>query len=264
MMIRRLLPLAVLSTALLMPQLAAKPPRAKAAHSKVLAAAPVPYANLLADPLRSDDMRKLDEGRMPAAVLGFAGVKPGQSVLDFMAGGGYYSLLLARAVGSKGAVYAANPAGENDDKAWAPFASKIPQLHVMVMPISAMQFAPRSLDIIFTNLNYHDLYWESEKYKFPRLDVPVVLAGWFMSLKPGGHVVIVDHAGNPGGDPRVVADTLHRIDVARVKADMTAAGFVLEAESAVLHRSDDDRTKLVFDPSVRGKTDRFMLKFRRP
>ena len=246
---RRLIPLALLSAALLAAPLLAKP---------------ADYTPMLADPLRSDDMRKLDEGRLPAQVLDFAGVKKGQTVLDFFAGSGYYSLLLARAVGPKGAVYATNIAGENDDKAWAPFVGKIPQLHVMVMPIPAMQFGPRSLDLIFTNLNYHDLYWESDKYKFPRVDVAPVLAGWFTAVKPGGHVVIIDHAANPGGDPREVTERLHRIDPQRVKADMLAAGFVLEAESTVLRRSEDDHSKLVFDPAVRGKTDRFMLKFRRP
>ncbi len=246
---RRLIPLALLSAALLAAPLLAKP---------------ADYTPMLADPLRSDDMRKLDEGRLPAQVLDFAGVKKGQTVLDFFAGSGYYSLLLARAVGPKGAVYATNIAGENDDKAWAPFVGKIPQLHVMVMPIPAMQFGPRSLDLIFTNLNYHDLYWESDKYKFPRVDVAPVLAGWFTAVKPGGHVVIIDHAANPGGDPREVTERLHRIDPQRVKADMLAAGFVLEAESTVLRRSEDDHSKLVFDPAVRGKTDRFMLKFPRP
>lgn len=245
----RLISLALLGAALLAPPLLAKP---------------ADYTPILADPLRSDAMRKLDEGRLPAQVLDFAGVKKGQTVLDFFAGSGYYSLLLARAVGPKGAVYATNVAGENDDKAWAPFAGKIPQLHVMVMPIPAMQFAPRSLDLIFTNLNYHDLYWESDKYKFPRVDVAPVLAGWFTAVKPGGHVVIIDHAANPGGDPRDVTERLHRIDPERVKADMLAAGFVLEAESTVLRRSEDDHSKLVFDPAVRGKTDRFMMKFRRP
>ncbi len=257
MLNRRLIPLALLSAAALAAPLIAKP-------HKTMMAAPVDYAAMLADPLRSDDMRKLDEGRMPAQILEFAGVKPGQTVLDFFAGGGYYSLLLARAVGPKGAVYATNVAGENDDKAWAPFASKVPQLHVMVSSIPAMQFAPRSLDLIFTNLNYHDLYWESEKYKFARVEVPPVLAGWFMAVKPGGHVVIIDHAAAPGGDPREVTNRLHRIDPERVKADMIAAGFVLEGESNLLRRSEDDHSKLVFDPAVRGKTDRFVLKFRRP
>ena len=253
---RRLIPLALLGAAMLGSPLLARP--------AVTAAKPLPSAAWLADPLRSADMRKLDEGRLPAQVLAFAGVKPGQAVLDFMAGGGYYSLLLARAVGPKGMVFAANTAGENDAKAWEPFAGKIPQLHVMVMEIPAMQFAPRSLDLIFTNLNYHDLYWESEKYHFARVEVPKVLAGWFTAVKPGGHVVIIDHAGPAGGDPREVADRLHRIDPERVKADMATAGFVFEAESSVLRRSEDDHSKQVFDAAVRGKTDRFMLKFRRP
>ena len=252
----RLIPLTLLGAVALAAPLLAKP----AMH----AAKPAPTASWLADPLRSEDMRKLDEGRKPADVLAFAGVKPGQTVLDFFAGSGYYSILLARAVGPKGMVFAANPPGENDPKAWEPLAGKVPQLHVMVAEVAQMQFAPRSLDLIFTNLNYHDLYWESEKYHFPRVDVPKVLAAWFTQVKPGGHVVIIDHAANPGGDPREVADKLHRIDAERVKADMAAAGFVLEGESAVLRRSEDDRTKLVFDPAVRGKTDRFMLKFRRP
>ena len=253
---RRFLPLALLGAAVLAAPLLAKP--------AVTAAKPLPYAAWLADPLRSDDMRKLDEGRMPAQVLAFAGVKPGQTVLDFFAGSGYYSLLLARAVGPKGMVFAANPPGENDPKAWVPFAGTVPQLHVMVAEVAQMQYAPRSLDLIFTNLNYHDLYWESEKYHFPRVDVPKALRAWFTELKPGGHVVIIDHAADPGGDPREVADKLHRIDPERVKADMAAAGFVFEGESRVLRRSEDDHSKLVFDPSVRGKTDRFMLKFRRP
>ena len=253
---RRLIPLALLGAAVLAAPLLAKP--------AVTAPKPARAATWLADPLRSADMRKLDEGRMPTEVLAFAGVRPGQTVLDFIAGSGYYSLLLARAVGPKGMVFAANPTGENDAKAWEPFAGKVPQLHVIVAEIPQMQFAPRSLDLIFTNLNYHDLYWESEKYHFPRVDVPRALAAWFIQLKPGGHVVIIDHAGPAGGEPREVADRLHRIDPERVKADMAAAGFVLEAESQLLRRSEDDHSKLVFDPAVRGKTDRFILKFRRP
>ena len=253
---RRLIPFALLSAAALAAPLLAKP--------AISLPKPAPYAAWLADPLRTDDMRKLDEGRMPAAVLAFAGVKPGQTVLDFFAGSGYYSLLLARAVGPKGQVFAANPPGENDPKAWEPLAGKVPQLHVMVAEIPQMQYAPRSLDLIFTNLNYHDLYWESEKYHFPRVEVPRVLASWFTQVKPGGHVVIIDHAADPGGDPREVTDKLHRIDPERVKTDMAAAGFVFESESNVLRRSEDDHSKLVFDPAVRGKTDRFMLKFRRP
>jgi predicted methyltransferase len=76
-------------------------------------------------------------------------------------------------------------------------------------------------------------------------------------------VVIVDPAG-PAGDPRAIAGTLHRIDPERVKADMAAAGFLLVAESSLLRRSEETHDKNVFDPAIRGKTDRFILKFRRP
>ena len=93
--------------------------------------------------------------------------------------------------------------------------------------------------------------------------VPGVLRGWFAAVKSGGHVIVIDHAGNPG-DPRTTADAYHRIDPAQVIADMTAAGFVLEEQSNLLQRSEDAHDKLVFDPTVRGKTDRFVLKFRHP
>ena len=122
---------------------------------------------------------------------------------------------------------------------------------------------PHSLDVLFSHLNYHDLYWASTKYGFAKLDVPAVLSGWFGSVKPGGHVVIIDHAG-PAGDVRAIVDKVHRIDPERVKADMAAAGFVFESESNLLHRSDDTYDKNVFDPAVRGKTDRFVMKFKRP
>lgn len=148
-------------------------------------------------------------------------------------------------------------------KGWEPVLASHNNVRVLVAPVAGLQLAPGSADLLFTNLNYHDLYWESAKYKFPRVDVPVVLAGWFRAVRPGGHVVIVDHAG-PAGDTRKIADDLHRIAPERVKADMIAAGFVLEAESDVLHRSEDDHSKNVFDATVRGKTDRFVLKFRRP
>jgi len=126
-----------------------------------------------------------------------------------------------------------------------------------------MQLAPASIDSVFAHLVYHDLYWESDKYKFARVEPAAVAAAWFAALKPGGTVVIVDHAG-PAGDTRALVEKLHRIDPATVKADMAAAGFELAGESAVLHRSDDDHSANVFDPKVRGKTDRFMLKFRKP
>lgn len=228
-----------------------------------LAAAPKDYAGAIADARRTEANRKLDEGRMPAQVLDFAGYKQGDVVVDFMAGGGYYTELLSRVVGPRGRVYALEPDVFYEAKVWQPLTKSHANVASLVAPVAAMQLAPGSIDGVFAHLVYHDLYWESEKYKFARVDPAPIVAGWFAALKPGGTLVIIDHVG-PDGDPRAVVEKMHRIDPARVKADMAAAGFELVGESNVLHRSDDPHTAGVFDPSVRGKTDRFMLKFRKP
>lgn len=222
-----------------------------------------PAAAAVADPARSAANRALDEGRMPAQMLAFAGFAPGQVVADYGAGGGYYSELIARVVGPKGRVLALNQPAYYKAESWDALRKAHPNVVPVVAPAQGLVLAPRSVDAIFSHLVYHDLYFVSKKTPQPPLDVPAVLKGWFAAVKPGGHVIVIDHAG-PAGDPREVADRLHRIDPERVKADMAAAGFVLEAESALLHRSEDDRTKGVFAPEIRGKTDRFALKFRRP
>lgn len=237
---------------------------ASAHHSRTHRAAALPdYAAAVGSPRRSGEHIKLDAGRMPVAVLTFAGIRRGETVADFFAGGGYYSEILAEAVGPRGVVYALNPSAEHDPKAWDAIRAQHPNVRTIVAPLDAAVLPPHSIDTLFTHLNYHDLYWQSDKYHMPRVEVPTVLARWFAAVRPGGQVIIVDHAG-PAGDPRAVADRLHRIDPERVKADMAAAGFRFVAASSVLQRSDDDHEKLVFDPSVRGKTDRFVLKFRRP
>lgn len=219
-------------------------------------------AATLADPNRSAADRALDAGRMPAEVLAFADIKEGAVVADFMAGGGYYSQLLAEQVGPHGRVYAINPRGFHNANDWAPITAKYSNIRVMPVAPQNMLIAPGSVDVVFAHLVFHDLYWESEKFKFPRLDPDFVLANWFAGVKPGGSVIIVDHVG-PKGDPRGVTAKFHRINPAITIAAMERAGFVLESQSDLLRRSNDDGTKNVFDPEIRGKTDRFMFKFRK-
>jgi predicted methyltransferase len=84
------------------------------------------------------------------------------------------------------------------------------------------------------------------------------------ALKPGGAVVVQDHVAMPGGDPAVVVDKLHRIDPALVKRDFEQAGFVFDGSSDVLAHPDDDHTRLVFEESIRGRTDQFVYRFRKP
>lgn len=234
-----------------------------------LAAAPAAYAKpadfaaVVADSKRSADNRKQDEGRKPAAMLDFAQVKKGQVIADFMAGGGYYTELLARAVGAKGSVLPMNPPGFHDPKKWTPLLAAHANVAPLVRPVHEMTLAPRSVDMIFTHLVFHDLYWESEQYKFKRLDVDAVLKQWYAALRPGGTVIIIDHVG-PAGDTRATVEKLHRIDPADARAAMARAGFVLDGESDALRMPGDDVTVNVFDPKIRGKTDRFVMRFRKP
>ena len=180
-----------------------------------------------------------------------------------MAGGGYYSALLADLVGKKGAVYAINPTRFYNAQEWAQRVAAHGNIRNMAVDPRAMLLAPGSVDMILTHLNFHDLYWESERFGFPRLDVEGVLANWFAAVKPGDHVIVIDHVG-PTGDAREVTEAVHRIAPENVVAVMAQAGFVLEAQSDVLQRSNDDLSKNVFEESVRGKTDRFMMKFQKP
>ncbi|MFD2430274.1 hypothetical protein ACFSUK_23580 [Sphingobium scionense] len=120
-----------------------------------------------------------------------------------------------------------------------------------------------SFDFTIINLSYHDLYWQSDKFGIPRTDPDAFVKTLYAATKPGGIVGIIDHAG-PVGDTRAVVDKLHRIDPAVVKADFLRAGFVLEAQSPLLANPADDHSKLVFDPAIRGKTDRFLYRFRKP
>ena len=224
----------------------------------------VPTAtNIVASPSRSAEDRAMDEGRMPAEVLAFTGIKRGDTVADFMAGGGYYTALLADMVGPKGTVYAINPGSFHRADVWEKRLAADRNIRTMVSDARAMQLAPDSVDAIFAHLVFHDLYFESERFKFPRLDVDFMVANWFAAVKPGGTVTIVDHVG-PAGDTREIVSKVHRIDPQIVIRDMTKAGFKLVDQSDMLRRSDDDIDKSVFDESVRGKTDRFVMKFQKP
>ena len=119
-------------------------------------------------------------------------------------------------------------------------------------------------DFLIMNLDYHDVYWENAERKIVRMDPDAWLKRLFDAMKPGAVVGIIDHAANPGGDTREVVEKLHRIDPAVVKADFTRAGFVLEESSDILRNPADDHSLLVFDEKIRGKTDRFMYRFRKP
>jgi predicted methyltransferase len=196
-------------------------------------------------------------------VIGFIGLKPGSRVADIIAG--RFVRAESQAVGPKGKVYAVMPAevikahpeveGLLKSTAAQPAYSNV---EVLTPPINAMDL-PKGLDAVFIRQNYHDLY---DKFMGPA-DVPAFDKAVYAALKPGGVFVILDHAAAPGA-PDNVTETLHRIDEARVKADLAKAGFKLDAESKILANPADDHTKMVFNPAIRGKTDQFLLRFKKP
>lgn len=233
-----------------------------------LAQTPADYAAAVAAPGRAADQIALDASRRPAEVLAFLGLKKGMTAADIMAGGGYYSEIMARVVGPTGKVLAYEPKqfADGDEKgkaAWAALTGRASNLSLTTYPFESFAAPAASLDFTLLHLVYHDLYWESEKYKIPRADPAAFVRALYAATKPGGIVGVVDHVG-PAGDTRVTVDKFHRIDPATVKADFLAAGFVLEAESPLLRTPGDDLTKGVFDPAVRGKTDRVVYRFRKP
>ena len=231
-------------------------------------AAPIPanIAAAVADSGRPDADKQRDANRKPAEMLVFAGVKPGAQIAELIPGGGYFTRLFSKAVGGSGHVFAVVPAPLPDAPADVPdFAARVKAIaadpnyanvSVVVEPFSQLG-VPAPVDLVWTSDNYHDLH------NFPGLDVGVLNKMVFDDLKPGGIYLILDHSAAAGSGTRDTK-TLHRIDPEAVKAEVLAAGFVFVGSSDLLRQSDDPRTAKVFDPVVRGRTDQFILKFRKP
>ena len=234
------------------------------AATPIAIAKPAPIAAAVAAKDRPAEAVALDVSRKPAQVLSFMGLKPGMKAFDLLTGTGYYAEIMGRAVGPKGSVVAYSPANYNPKPIKAAFATLTPRVpNVRLVNSPADAFVPNSYDFAMIHLNYHDFYFESEKFNIPRTDPDVVLKTLFATMKSGGIVAVVDHVG-PAGDTRAIVDKVHRIDPETVKADFKRAGFVLEAQSDLLRMPGDDHSKNVFDPAIRGKTDRFAFRFRKP
>jgi predicted methyltransferase len=230
--------------------------------------APIPaaIAAAVADAGRPAADRERDASRKPAEVLAFAGVKPGDRVGDYAAGNGYFTRLFAAAVGPSGHVYATVPAslfqypnivkGIAEIEAYAKDYS-----NVSVTAASALDSAryPEKLDLVWISQNYHDL---KDPFMGP-VDMAKFNKAVFDALKPGGVYIVLDHVAAKGS-PADVTDTLHRIEPSTVRREVEAAGFKFAGESTVLANPADPHTKGVFDASIRGHTDQFIYKFRKP
>ena len=231
------------------------------------AAVPKPITEAVADASRPDKDTARDAGRKPAETVAFAGVKPGQIVGELFPGRGYYTRILAKVVGPKGHVYAVTgeeilkqiPKAADAAKAISADAN-YPNVSAIVEPVGQLK-VPEKLDVVWTTQNYHDLHIES--LFGTKIDMLKLNKSIYAALKPGGIYFVLDHAAKPGSG---TSDTekLHRIDEATVKKEVEAAGFKLEAESKILRNPADNHEASVFDDSIRGKTDQFLLRFRKP
>jgi predicted methyltransferase len=225
---------------------------------------PENIARAVEDPDRPAADKERDSARKPSEVLKFADVRPGEKIVDFMPGGGYFTRLFSVAVGPKGKVFTFIPT-EVAKFSKSPLPAngsspdpKHPNVVALVGPVATFA-TPTRVDLVWTSQNYHDLHdpfmGPADMLKFDR--------AVFAALKPGGEFIVLDHSALPGSGV-TATDTLHRIDAEVVKTEVTAAGFTYVGESNLLRNPEDPRTAKVFDPAIRGHTDQFIYKFRRP
>jgi predicted methyltransferase len=230
-----------------------------------LQAAGIPKAVTAAvdDAARPQADKDRDAVRKPAETVAFAGIKPGQKVVELMPAGGYYTRILSVLVGPKGHVYAVSPPKRPDSNrdmgaavqalAADPHYSNVTAISSAFTSISV----PEPVDVVWTSDNYHDFH------NGPTADIAAFNKEMLSLLKPGGTYLIVDHAAAAGAGTSAT-QKLHRIDPAQVKEEVTAAGFKFDKQGDFLHNPDDPHTAPIFDPSIRGKTDQLVMKFTKP
>ena len=227
------------------------------------AAIPARVATALADPARPADQRARDAVRHPEKLLAFARIKPGDEVVDFVMGGGYWTHILAAYLGPKGMVYAFQPLEFVKFRAaYAAEQDAAAQAHANVKPVRTVFGAPEiagPVDAIITVQNYHDMHLKP----FPADTAASANARLFAMLKRGGTLVVVDHVAAPGSGLEA-ANALHRIDPAIVRQELEAVGFRYDGELDAWRNPDDPHTASAFDASIRGKTDQFAYRFRKP
>ncbi len=210
----------------------------------------------LADASRPEADRARDADRKPAELIAFAGLRAGDKVAELAPGGGYFTRLLSAAVGPRGRVYAlaARPGQGVLD-----FAAGHPNVSVVTIQPGQVP-VPEPVDMVWTTLNYHD-------FKNVRVGegdgAAATNAAAFRALKPGGIYFIVDHQSARGTGASQTS-TLHRVEDALVRREVEAAGFRLDAESPLLRHPADDHSLRVQETGIRGKTDQFVLRFRKP
>ncbi len=230
-------------------------------------AAADPVAAAIGNPARAAADRERDARSKPEVVLPLLDLQPGDAAADLMGGGGYYSELIAGVVGPQGTVILHN------NTPYARFVEKQlqekygaigrPPIRLLKSEVDDLQLGVETLDAALMVMSYHDLYYYAPERGWNKTDVGLFFEQVRTALKPGGRLVIVDHAAAPGTGSSAAQD-VHRIEEAYAREDLTGAGFRYLESNPALRNPDDDYSKMVFDPAVRGKTDRFILVFEKP
>lgn len=222
---------------------------------------PAHIAAAIAAPERSDKDRERDARERPAELMTFAGVLPGMKVADVFGGGGYWSELLSRAVGPQGAVTLVNNSPywnfAKDDQKVRFADGRLSAITRRVVETCDLKLGENQYDLVVMFMAYHDIYWVNEAGGWPAIDTDRFVRQLYSALKTGGLLLIVDNAAATGTGSSSV-NQLHRIEESFAKRDFEAHGFELETTWDGYRNPGDDYTKLVFDPAVRGKTDRFV------
>jgi len=211
--------------------------------------------------------READSRRQPAAVLGFFRIEPGMTVLDMFSGGGYYTEIVSGVVGDHGKVWSHNNsayiayAKDAIEARYTP--GRLGNVKHFVAENNELELPPAEFDAALLILSYHDVYHIDEANGWPRIDGPKMLAQIYQSIVSGGTLGVVDHVAASGA-PAETGNTLHRIDPARLKREIVAAGFEFDGEIDVLRNADDDHSKPMYAEGIRGHTDRVVYRFRKP
>ena len=223
-------------------------------------------ASAIGDAARPQTDIQRDADRRPEATLAWLGLRAGMKVADYASGGGYFTRLFSTVVGTSGHVYASVPASllhfpniVSGTASVEDYSRTHPNVSVNVGSALDVARYPERLDLFWIAQNYHDLH---DDFMGP-VDVAAFNRAVFAALKPGGAYVVLDHVAQPDS-PSNVTDTLHRIEASTVRREVEAAGFRFDGESRILANPGDPHTAGVFDASIRGRTDQFILRFRRP
>jgi len=219
-----------------------------------LAQAPTPAITAaVANTVRTDADRSVDSLRKPAETIAFAGVKPGDKVVELNPGGGYFTRIFSTLVGANGKVYTFAAPRPNAPPPTAPAGTNATPLSAPLAEFAA----PEPVDVVFTSRNYHDFQ------NAPGADMVAFNRRVLAALKPGGTYIVLDHAAAADA-PDNVTSTLHRAKESVVRQQAEAAGFRFVASGTVLHNPADDKAKRVMEQDVRGQTEQFVLKFQKP